>query len=633
MSVVLSITIVLRITAILVSVAVLRRLRQWKFDYVVASAIVLGMFAVSRTLSRHIPQLIDQVRDYGFLPRFVPDELPNLISAMAVLVIPIIMGRVLNQRKASEDQLRKSEKQWQQLVDAAPMGVFVAEGANAHIVYVNRELETMFGCPPSVNREGNRLDTVIEEDRQKIRSAFKQVASDAPESLEFRFHSPADELRWSHLSIARINNAHHAHARWIGVVSDITDQKAAEATLVENRSVLEELVRESTVELDASNASLRAEVEARRQAEISLRETNSKLHTLMHHVPDLVMTVDRDGTLLFVNHHPKPCFSEINPGKNFLDYLPVRYHVWYQGAVENAFEHAASDELDDLTMNNRSWRIRVVPIPENEDVASCMLICTDTTPRKKAEEELRLRDAELAHVSRVSTVGEMVSSTAHEITQPLAAISNYSSALRRTLDLNHTANLDQIKEWNSKIGDQATRAAAIIDGLRGFVANAPSKLSVVDLHGLVRDAVELVQVTNRSDEIAIELVMSAERSAVLANPIEITQVIVNLVRNACESVAQVSQGDRRVTLSTVLDGTKIVLNVTDTGPGMADDVAMQAYEPFFTTKLEGMGMGLAICRTIVARHEGHLSHMSTAPRGATFTLVLPLAKEDHHHDE
>ena len=627
-SVILTTTILLRMTALAVSVAVLRRLRQWKFDCFIASSLLLGMFAVGRTLFGKIPRLIDEIRVNGFQPRLEREELPSLIGGIAVLLVILVVHRLLRQRQASEEQLRRSEQRWQQLVDAAPMGVFVSEGAEARTVYANRELTTMLGRSSNEIREDHWLDPVVEEDRHQIRSAFKQVASDAPKSLEFRFHSPENELRWSHLSLARIHNVSDAQARWVGMVSDITDQKKAQATLVEHQSVLEKLVKERTAELAAANHSLRAEVAARRVAQESLRESNSMLHTLMHHVPDLVMTVDRAGTLLFVNHHQRPCFPEIKAGKSFLEYVPERYHTWYRRALENAFQHAAGDELADLAMEARSWRIRIVPIQENEDISSCMLICTETTSRKKAEEGLRLRDAELAHVSRVATAGEMVSGIAHEIAQPLAAISNYSSALRHTYEGNHLAEPKQVRKWNRKIGEQAARAAAIIDGLRGFVANVPSRFSVVDLHGLVREAVQLVQITHRNEDIAIQLILSAESSMVLINPIEITQVIVNLVRNACDALALVSYDDRRVILSTTVDGKNLVLDVTDNGPGMTDQVALRIYDPFFTTKSKGMGMGLAICRTILARHHGHLSHIITAPHGTTFSVTLPLAKKD-----
>ncbi len=626
MSVVLIVTIFLRLAVFLVCVAILHRLRLWKFDYFVASGIVVGMIPVGRALYWHSSRLVDQVQQDGFRPRFSPDELPDLIGPIAVLLASLVIHRLLKHRKTSEDRLHDSRKRWEQLIDAAPVGVFVGEGSDPRVVYANPAMLAMLGHASADFRVDHLLDPVIDEDRRRMFSLLKQFTSESPvQHLEFRFDSPTNEPRWSHLTVAQMNTAPGAQPRWVCVVTDITDEKNTEATMAENWSLLETFVNERTAELDTANRALREEVAARQKAEDSLRETNSKLHTLMLHVPDLVMTVDRDGTLLFVNHHQRPCFPEIKAGKNFVDYLPERYHAWYRGAVENAFQHAASDELIDLAMETRSWRVRVVPIREEESIASCMLICTETTRRKKAEESLRQRDAELAHVSRVSTVGEMVSGTAHEITQPLAAISNYSSALGHTLEGRHTGELDQIREWNKKIGEQATRAAAIIDGLRGFVANVPSRLSVVDLHDLVREAVELVRVTTRDDAITIELILSAKNSMVRGNPIEITQVVVNLVRNACESVAHVSDVDRRVSLSTAIDGDKIILNVTDNGPGMDEELATQIYDPFFTTKPAGMGMGLAVCRTIVARHHGHLSHISTAARGATFCLTLPLA--------
>lgn len=245
--------------------------------------------------------------------------------------------------------------------------------------------------------------------------------------------------------------------------------------------------------------------------------------------------------------------------------------------------------------------------------------------RQTAEENLRIRDAEIAHVSRVTTAGELLSGVTHELAQPLTAISNHSAALRNRLRKEPVDTIDSIRESTEKISKEASRAASILGGLRRFLANSKPQRSVVDLHELTHEAAQLVRCSGKFDRIKIDLVLIAEPSLVYSNPIEITQVIVNLILNACESFEDEDSGECVVTLATSIDQSTIVLSVTDNGPGLSTEVMGRMYDPFFTTKQNGMGMGLAISRTILSRHEGSLSHVSGMPRGAGFTVVLPLA--------
>lgn len=499
-SVILMLTVILRAVAIAACVAILRQLRQWKFDYFVGITVVVGMVVLTLSLSEHIAGFVDGIRKHGYSLRLDRDNTPMLVSAASSLLAIGVIYLLLRQRKAGEAELLTAERRWNQVVESAPIGVFVSDGLNTQRTYINPVLARMLGCSANYFEDDVWLSEVLEEDRQRIISLLSQCDTEQPVHLEFRYRVSEKQTGWARLIASQVNPTSKVQTRWIGMVTDITEGKVTEAAAAENWTLLEQLVDVRTAEVQQANLAVHKEVSARGEIEIALRETNSKLHALMHHVPDSIITVDRQGTVLFVNRSLQPCGRHVTPGTHFLDYLPRKSHTWYRAALASAFEDVASAEIDDVSIGQSFWRMRLVPIHEAGLVGSCMIICTETTPRKRAEEKLRVRDAELAHVSRVNTVGEMMAGVAHEIAQPLAAISNYSAVLKNSLNRNGTAEVDHselIDEANKKIKEQADRAAKIISGFRSFVSNVPPEISVVDLHELVHEAVGLNRVTLR----------------------------------------------------------------------------------------------------------------------------------------
>lgn len=278
--------------------------------------------------------------------------------------------------------------------------------------------------------------------------------------------------------------------------------------------------------------------------------------------------------------------------------------------------HQVGTWTDSENMANLSTAIAVL--------VTIIIIHQLLVQRHAAEEQVRIRDAEIAEVSRATLAGQLLSGIAHELAQPLSAISNYSAALRNTLRRDPAKKLVSIRESNERISEEASRATSILQGMRGLVIKSDSESSIIDLHDVIRETIHLARVSGKLDEIKIETVLVAEDSTVSANPVEITQVIMNLIFNACESFGDTSQ-ERLVSLTTKLDRPKIMLSVTDNGRGVPLEVSERMYEPFFSTKPNGMGVGLWICRMILARYDGELSHVSGMPRGASLSVSLPLA--------
>ncbi|MFQ3455171.1 PAS domain S-box protein [Bradyrhizobium sp. UFLA01-814] len=245
----------------------------------------------------------------------------------------------------------------------------------------------------------------------------------------------------------------------------------------------------------------------------------------------------------------------------------------------------------------------------------------------QAEQELRKAQAELAHVTRVTTLGELTASIAHEVNQPLAAIiSNADACLgwlgRKTPDL--PAARSSV-EW---IIEDAIRASEVIRRIRALAKKGEIEMVTIDINDVVKDAIALVIRELANHQVTLRTKLAPTLPAILADRVQLQQVIINLVMNGIEAMQTIDDRTRELVIQSSLDDMgRVQLSVTDCGIGIAEDDANRILDPFFTTKASGLGMGLSICRSIVEAHGGRLSIVRKQGPGATFQFVLPLHKE------
>lgn len=249
-----------------------------------------------------------------------------------------------------------------------------------------------------------------------------------------------------------------------------------------------------------------------------------------------------------------------------------------------------------------------------------------TQQRRAAEEHAaRLRE-ELEHIARVATAGELATSLAHEVNQPLAAIVANAQAGRRFLGAREFAR-EQMDEILSDIAQQGQRASDVIRRLRAFLRKHPVERRRLDLNEIVRETLPLVRRELEDHRVRVELDLAAALPAVEGDPVELQQVLVNLVKNACEALSDAGhaarEGERRVRIHTRAAAGRVRLEVEDSGPGIDATVAARLFQPFTTTKKSGMGLGLAICRSIVEAHDGRLGVAPAPSGGALFHVELP----------
>ena len=254
-------------------------------------------------------------------------------------------------------------------------------------------------------------------------------------------------------------------------------------------------------------------------------------------------------------------------------------------------------------------------------------VIIDRTDRKRAEEALQKAQVDLAHATRVMTMGEITSSIAHEINQPLGAIVNYGNACLRLLKSGR-ANLTEMAAALSAIVNDAERASAIIARIRALSKKAPPEMALLQVGDLVADILPLVRHQLTGRRIALKTALPGDLSPILGDRIQLQQVLLNLVVNGIEAMNKVPEDRRQLVIEARShaseDKSFVLITVTDSGIGLKAEELPRLFETFYTTKADGMGMGLAISRSIVEAHGGRLWATPNADLGATFQLMLPV---------
>ena len=248
-------------------------------------------------------------------------------------------------------------------------------------------------------------------------------------------------------------------------------------------------------------------------------------------------------------------------------------------------------------------------------------IIRDLTERRAQTREAEGLRGRLAHVGRLGTLGEMVSGIAHEVNQPLTAISNYASACRRMVQAG-TIGGEELTGTLEKIGAQAERAGQVIRGLRALVRRREEQREPLDLNRLIRDVIKLVEFEVRQAGYRIDLDLTEPLPATHGDAVQIQQVVLNLIRNGLDAMLEQARGDT-IRIETGVHEGHVEIRVTDSGPGLPPPVEQRLFEPFFTTKPQGIGLGLSICKSIITAHRGELTGDNAPAGGACFRVRLP----------
>lgn len=244
-------------------------------------------------------------------------------------------------------------------------------------------------------------------------------------------------------------------------------------------------------------------------------------------------------------------------------------------------------------------------------------IARDITEQAAARERLKLLETEVAHASRLSTMGHMAAAITHELNQPLTAVSSYLSGLARLL----SESSPGVRDGLGKAREQTTRAGEIVRRLRNLALKGESSREIADINDIVEQTLALALVDAKVRGMSTRVSLANGLPPVLVDKVQIGQVVLNIVRNALEAME--GSPERTLTIATACCADGVTVSIADTGPGLAPEIAARLFQPFISTKEKGMGLGLAICHDIIDSHDGRLSAAPNQPRGTVFLIRLP----------
>ena len=392
------------------------------------------------------------------------------------------------------------------------------------------------------------------------------------------------------------------------------------------------------VEFDAAGApalmrGVSIDITARKQAE-------ERFRLAVEAAPNAMVMVDREGHIILLNAQAEKVFGYAREellGRSIEMLIPEEFRSGHPGhrhdfyLAPSARQMGAGRDLHGRRKDGSEVPVEIGlnPIDTPEGMAILASII-DITARRRIEAETAQQRSELTHLSRVAMLGELSGSLAHELNQPLTAILSNAQAAQRILGQG-TGNLDEIREILKDIVEDDRRAGEVIKRLRTLFRKEEVRYRTLEVNDVVLDVLKLL----RSDLLNRDVVVSTELAAGLptvdGDPVQLQQVLLNLVMNGCDSMDG-APGDRRMTLRTAAAAAgEVEVSVADRGRGIPPGDLERIFEPFVSTKAEGMGLGLAVCRTIVAAHRGRLWAANNADRGASFHFTLP-AKRDQPNE-
>jgi PAS domain S-box-containing protein len=504
---------------------------------------------------------------------------PSFLSATAIDI---------TERKQAEAALRESEAKYRQLFATVRDAIIVFDAETLQFVDVNDAALQLYGY--SEEQFLNMRHTAVTAEPEQSRDSIAKTLAGKLSRIPLRYHKKKNgtvfpvEISVSTLALA-------GRPLLCGVVRDITERKLAEQSLHRQALVFENML-EAVIVTDGDQRITDWNPAAARMFGYTREEVLGKTPAILYPPsdrprlrPQILEAIGRDGH-------------------------------W-----RGAGGYVAKDGRE-----GRAEATLVALYDEAHNMVGTVAVLHDITERVRAEEEIEHRRLELAHMARLATMGEMATGLAHELNQPLSAILYYARGCGRRLRAG-SGDTEEILGVVEKIATQAERAAAFVDHVRAFVRKAQRRLAPIDLNQAVREAAGFVAHEVHENNVAIVFQLRTPLPPVMADMIQIEHVILNVLRNGIEAMQACERDRRKLTVQTSCDGDTVLCAITDTGYGYADEVADRLFDAFFTTKPEGMGMGLAISRSIIEAHGGTIYAAPNPDGGTTFRFTLPVSRD------
>lgn len=506
----------------------------------------------------------------------------------------------IEDRKRADEARTEGERSLRRLIESIPGMIAVSDG-DGGLEYLNERILKFVGRDLAELRKLGWASVVHEDDVDSVLDAWRRSRhTGQPIDVTFRMRRADGAHRWFHSRSTPLLDGERRIRRWYSLLWDIEDRK---------------------------------------QAELALQASERELRLLIDSVPGMVAVASATGEHEYAN---KRVMDYV--GRSLSDVAGMGWtddiHPGERDAVRKEWlrcvERGQAMDIDHRWRRHdgvyRWFHARVEPLLDARGgIVRWYGLLVDIDDWKRTEEALRRSQADLAHVTRLTTMGELSASIAHEVNQPLAAIVNNADACLGLLS-NGAADLADVREALHDIAADAERASAVIERVRQLAKRAPVVSALLDLRQVVGDVVRLAGHESASRGVAIRTELAQELPPVRGDLVQLQQVLLNLVVNGIDAMGALAESERVLTISAHRDGgdagPAAVLAVRDAGVGFTADAADHLFDAFFTTKPHGMGMGLAISRSIIEAHGGRLWAESHPGPGATFAFRLPAAAPD-----
>lgn len=568
--------------------------------------------------NHQIRTINDQTLDLEYTPLYNDQQEIDGFLAVAIDI---------SEKVASQEELRRSEERFSTIFQVNPIAMCITEIDTGIFIEVNESFLTALQCTRDEILGKSAFDIGFWPDKETRRDMIEQVKNEGTaRELYFDFIIPNGTRLCTMLSAVQIY--FRGETFLLSCVKDVTRERAALDELEKLNEHLEARVASRTAELQQAHASLNEEYTKRNRLYRALQQTEAKWRSLVTNAPDTILTLDIDGTILYINHPIASREIEKIIGSSIYQFLNAGDLTKAKRILQEVFQTGKPQEMEtegvSASGNKYVYSCRVGAMVSGGITVAAMVIATDITHQKLAEQELVRRRAELAHLSRLSTMGELAAELSHELNQPLAAINNYTNGCIRRIR-SGTTSLDNLIEPLEEMSRQAQRASETIKRLRRHVQKSEVEYKLLDINLVIENSIALLEHEIQRNNVSLHLELSPEPLHTIGDAIQLEQVLVNLLLNAIEAMAEMPPEQRKLVIQSDRDEhEKLVICVTDSGIGLKKGEENSIFETFYTTKQKGLGVGLAISQTIIDTHGGKL-YPRRNKQGTSFFIILPLA--------
>ena len=503
----------------------------------------------------------------------------------------------VDERKRAEDALRQSERELHQLVDSVPAMIAVANSEGTSEYLNKRAIDYLDTTPEEFS--DRPMATVYPEDQELLRNEWLRCnALGQPMDLVHRVRRFDGVYRWVHVRGEPLRDDRGQIVRWYYVFTDIDDQRRAEEALRESEQHLRLLVETIPA------------LVGRTTAEGKLDYVNRRVVDYIGHEPGLIgMRLD----------HPDDRVAHAHP-----DDREARAQKWSH-ALKTREPWEDTYRIRSAAGEYRWFYERSEPLLDRDGRVVCWYsVSVDVNDNREMEEALRSTRRKLSAAMQIATVAEMSASIAHEINQPLASVVTNAHACQTWLS-HDPPNLERAQATLERIIRDGHSAAEVVRRIRALFKEAAPVKAPLDMNQIVAEVLRVLSDELRDNSIVVETELAADLPRIAGDHVQIQQTLINLVHNATEAMAGLTDRPKSLVLKSRRQGEELLIEVRDHGVGIKDPALV--FEPFFTTKESGMGMGLSISRSIVEAHGGRIWATANEDAGTTFSFTLPLASE------